>query len=369
MICEVRDRIVAKIKRRGKSLNKKESVLEYFNGFHSVVRGNNDTIEVLNSMVGFAGGLMTIGVMMVIGAVYLYIYVLLPTTDGEVLLIIGATFTSFLVLGSVYLFSFAAYFGLPYTPSPIRFNRKTREIYMMQNQDLKKGLKRELLRFDWDKTDFRREMGVVPSGNGPPRIEHETFFISKDLNDKNEKEHKILLGVSSTFEEGQYLLWEYIRRFMNNEEIEVKLKDKEGELYIRKPTNQEQYCDTEDMSEYLPVWAQFKSKLRFNLIYPYTAIIIPTLKGERPNPLKEKEFSFLFKWYAFFFDIAQFFVLLVYPFFAIVGIPGMLISSWAYGTKPINEFPEDNNQLCGLGSMKEYISKLIKNGGKAIETE
>ena len=367
MICEVRDRIVAKIKRRGKSLNKKESVLEYFNGFHSVVRGNNDTIEVLNSMVGLAGSMMTVGVIMLAGLVYFFIYGMWPD-DGNGVEIIIAIFFFLFMLGGLCIFTFLPYFGLPHTPSPIRFNRKTREIYMMQNQDLKKGLKRELLRFDWDKTDFRREMGVVPSGNGPPRIEHETFFIAKNLNDKNEKEHKILLGVSSTFEEGQYLLWEYIRRFMNNEEIEVKLKDKEGELYIRKPTNQEQYCDTEDMSEYLPVWAQFKSKLRFNFIYPYTGVVIPTLKGEKPNPLKGN-YSFLGKWYLFFYSIIEFFVLLVYPFFAIVGIPGMLISSWAYGTKPINEFPEDNNQLCGLGSMKEYISKLIKNGGKAIETE
>lgn len=355
---------MAKIKRTGKSLNKKESVLEYFNGFHSVVRGNNDTIEVLNSMVGFAGGFMTAG----ITVFFIYSYAIItmyPTIKSTS----DIVFLGLYLLGGVLFFlaiPSLSYFGLPHTPAPIRFNRKTREIYMMQNQDLKRGLKRELLRFDWDKTDFRREMGVVPSGNGPPRIEHETFFYGKDLNDKNGKEHKILLGVSTTFEEGQYLLWEYIRRFMNNEEIEVKLKDKEGELYTRKPTNQEQYCDTEDMSEYLPVWAQFKSKLRFNFIYPYTAIIIPTLKGERPNPLKEKEFSFLFKWYAFFFDIAQFFVLLVYPFFAIFAIPGMLISSWAYGTKPINEFPVENNQLCGLSPLKEYINKLIKNNGKAI---
>jgi len=357
---------VAKIKRRGKSLNKKESVLEYFNGFHSVVRGNNDTIEVLNSMVGFAGGMMT--GMITIFVILTYLLILIHPEDGGGADIISTGLSILIVAIFSFLFGLLPYLGLPHTPSPIRFNRKTREIYMMQNQDLKKGLKRELLRFDWDKTDFRREMGVVPSGNGPPRIEHETFFIAKNLNDKNEKEHKILLGVSSTFEEGQYLLWEYIRRFMNNEEIEVKLKDKEGELYIRKPTNQEQYCDTEDMSEYLPVWAQFKSKLRFNFIYPYTGVVIPTLKGEKPNPLKGN-YSFLGKWYLFFYSIIEFFVLLVYPFFAIVGIPGMLISSWAYGTKPINEFPEDNNQLCGLGSMKEYISKLIKNGGKAIETE
>jgi len=351
-------------KRTGKSLAKKKSVLEYFHGFHSIVRGSGDTIEVLRGMVGFAGGMMTAGIVLFI----IFMYLSLLVSDeigviGTILMMLGGALFSLMI-------PILSYFGLPLIPSPIRFNRKTREIYMMQNVDKAINLKRQLLRFNWDKADFRLEMNVAPSGNGPPRIEHEIFFHAKDLNDENNKEHKILIGTSSTFEESQYLLWEYIRRFMENEEILVKLKDKDDEEkeIIRKPTNQEQYCDTEDMSEYLPVWAQFKSKLRFNFIYPYTGIVIPTLKGERPNPLKEKEFSFLFKWFAFFFDIAQFFVLLVYPFFAVVAIPAMLISSWAYGTKPINEFPEENNKLCGLTSMKDYIKQVIKNDGKAIET-
>ena len=50
-----------KLKRTGKSLSKKTPALEYFNGFHSIVRSSDSSIEVLKGMVGLAGGMMTIG--------------------------------------------------------------------------------------------------------------------------------------------------------------------------------------------------------------------------------------------------------------------------------------------------------------------
>ena len=251
---------------------------------------------------------------------------MLPAADGHWVKIIIVTFSFLLMLGTAYIFGFLPYFAIHHIPSPIRFNRKTREIYIMQEDLPKENKKRELMRFDWDKADFRRELSVVPSGSGPPRMEHETFFIGEDLNDENHKEHKYLIGTGTTLEEDQETLWEYIRRYMENEEILVKLKGKE---VIRRPTDREQFIGLDEMSEYLPFWEQLKSKLRFNFIYPYAGTVIPRLKGYNPALTMGSTIGNIMQ---FIYYQIKFLVLLVYPFFAIVAIPAMFISSWAYGT-------------------------------------
>ena len=57
---------------------------------------------------------------------------------------------------------------------------------------------------------------------------------------------------------------------MENETIEVNLKDKDDEnkKITRKLTNQEQYCDTEDMGEYLPFCGNLNQNCVLLLLTP-----------------------------------------------------------------------------------------------------